>query len=151
MYMSIAISVHILALIIWIGGMFFAHSSLRPASQEILEPPLRLKLWQATFQRFFLWVWIAIALILASGFWMFLLYPSPPFFIHLMTGIGSLMMLIFFHIYFAPYQRLKKAVISENWSDGAKALGQIRTMVGINLSLGIITTIIATAGKYFIS
>jgi len=150
MYMSIAISLHTLALIVWIGGMFFAHSSLRPASIKILEPPLRLRLWQATFQRFFMWVWIAIILIFASGLWMFFQFPSPPLFVHIMTGIGSLMMLIFFHIYFAPYQRLKKSVKNENWAEGAKALGQIRTLVGINLTLGIITTIIATAGKYFL-
>ena len=150
MYMAIAISIHVLALIVWVGGMFFAHSSLRLASVEILEPPLRLKLWQATFKRFFMWVWIAVILILASGFWMFFQYPSPPLFIHFMTGIGSLMAVIFFYIYFVPYQRLKKAVQTEKWQEGAQAQGQIRTLVGINLSLGIITTIIATAGKYFI-
>lgn len=150
MYMSIAITLHVLALIIWIGGMFFAHSSLRPASIDILEPPLRLRLWQATFQRFFMWVWIAIVVILVSGFWMFFQFPKPPLFIHIMTGIGSLMMLIYGHIYFVPYQRLKKAVISESWPEGAKALGQIRTLVGVNLSLGIITTIVATAGKFFL-
>ena len=151
MIMSLAISIHTLAIIIWVGGMFFAHSSLRPATIEILEPPLRLRLWQATFQRFFMWVWIAIILILISGFWMFFQFPTPPLFIHIMTGIGSLMMLIFFYIYFIPYQHLKKAVKNESWSDGAKALGQIRTLVGTNLILGIITTIIATAGKYFLA
>lgn len=150
MYMSIAITLHVLALIIWVGGMFFAHSSLRPASIDILEPPLRLKLWQATFQRFFMWVWIAIIVIFASGFWMFFQFPKPPLFIHIMTGIGSLMMLIYGHIYFSPYRRLKKAVNSENWPEGAKALGQIRTLVGVNLTLGIITTVVATAGKFFI-
>ena len=146
--MSIAITVHVLALIIWIGGMFFAHTSLRPASIEILEPPLRLRLWQATFQRFFMWVWVAIILLFISGFWMFFQFPTPLIFIHIMTGIGSLMMLIFFHIYFAPYQRLTKAVKSESWAEGAKALSQIRTLVGINLTLGIITTVVATAGKH---
>ena len=115
-----------------------------------VEPPLRLKLWQATFQRFFMWVWVAILLILLSGFWMFFQFPAPPLFIHIMTGIGSLMVLIFFHIYFAPYQRLKKSVINENWPEGAKALGQIRTLVGLNLSLGLITTVVATAGKFFL-
>ena len=148
--MSIAITIHVLALIVWVGGMFFAHSSLRPASIETLEPPLRLRLWQATFHHFFIWVWIAIILLFISGFWMFFQFPNPPLFIHIMTGIGSLMMLVFFHIYFAPYQRLTKAVKSENWSEGAKALGQIRTLVGINLTLGMVATIVATAGKYFL-
>lgn len=150
MFMSIAIMVHILAVVVWIGGMFFAHSSLRPAAVQALEPPQRLRLWTMTFEKFFVWVWISIALLLASGFWMFFQFPKPPLFIHLMTGIGSLMMLIFFHLYFAPYKRLKIAVSNENWPEGAKALGQIRTIVGINLILGIITIVIATAGKYYL-
>ena len=150
MIISIATTIHVLAVIIWVGGMFFAHSSLRPASIEILEPPLRLRLWQATFQRFFKWVWLAILLILASGFWMFFLYPTPPLFIHFMTGIGSLMMLIYVYIFFFPYKNLKQAVINENWKEGANALAKIRMMVGTNLILGIVTTVIAIAGKYYL-
>ena len=61
------------------------------------------------------------------------------------------MMLIFMHVFFAPYNRLKKAVAEQRWPDGGNALGQIRTMVGINTIIGIITIIVATAGKFFIT
>ncbi|KAG1694742.1 Bifunctional purine biosynthesis protein PurH [Nymphon striatum] len=53
MFMSIALSLHVLAVVIWVGGMFFAHQALRPAAVSTLEPPLRLQLWVATFKRFF--------------------------------------------------------------------------------------------------
>ncbi|MCK5813449.1 MAG: CopD family protein [Cocleimonas sp.] len=148
--LSVALSVHILGIIVWVGGMFFAHQALRPAIVEVLEPPQRLSLWVATFKRFFLWVWISIVLVLVSGLWMLSLYPQIPVFMHIMLGLGVIMMLIFLHVFFAPYKKLKQAVAEERWVDGAKALGQIRLLVGINLSIGLVTTIVATAGKFYL-
>ena len=147
--LPIALSVHVLGIIVWVGGMFFAHQALRPAIVEVLEPPQRLALWVATFKRFFLWVWISIILVLVSGLWMFSLYPEPPIFMHIMLGLGIIMMLIFLHVFFAPYKKLKQAVKEERWKDGAKSLGQIRLLVGINLSIGLVTAIVAMAGKYY--
>jgi uncharacterized membrane protein len=148
--LPIALSVHVLGIIIWVGGMFFAHQALRPAIAEVLKPPQRLSLWVATFKRFFVWVWIAIVLVLVSGLWMISLYPQIPIFMHIMLGLGIIMMLIFLHVFFAPYKKLKQAVAEERWADGAKALAQIRTLVGINLSIGLITTVVAMAGKFYL-
>jgi len=151
MFMSIALSLHVLAIVVWVGGMFFAHQALRPAAVDTLEPPLRLQLWVATFKRFFPWVWLCIVLVLATGLWMMMQFPKAPIFVHAMLGLGIVMMLIFMHVFFAPYNRLKKAVAEQRWPDGGNALGQIRTMVGINTVIGIITIIVATAGKFFIT
>jgi uncharacterized membrane protein len=148
--LPLALSVHLLSIIVWVGGMFFAHQALRPAIVEVLDPPQRLSLWVATFKYFFLWVWIAIVLVLVSGLWMLSLYPKIPVFMHIMSGLGIIMMLLFLHVFFAPYQKLKKAVSEHRWVDGAKALAQIRVLVGINLSLGLITAIVAMAGKFYL-
>lgn len=150
MLMSIALALHVLAFTVWVGGMFFAHQVLRPAAVSTLEPPLRLQLWRANFARFFPWVWLCVGLTLVSGLWMMFQFPKPPIFIHVMMGLGIIMMMIFMHVFFAPYKRLKKAVASENWENGGKALAQIRMLIGINLSIGLITIVIATAGKFFI-
>lgn len=148
--LPLALSVHILGIIVWVGGMFFAHQALRPAIAEVLEPPQRLSLWVATFKHFFLWVWIAIILVLISGLWMLSLQSKLPVFMQIMSGLGVIMMLLFLHVFFAPYQKLKKAVSEQRWADGAKALAQIRVLVGINLSLGLITAIVAMAGKFYL-
>jgi uncharacterized membrane protein len=68
--MEIARLLHVLGVVIWVGGMFFAYVTLRPAAAALLEPPQRLPLWQATLSRFFTWVWVAIGLILVSSIWM---------------------------------------------------------------------------------
>ena len=148
--MSIAITLHILAIVIWVGGMFFAHQVMRPAAVSTLEPPQRLQLWVAGFKRFFPWVWLCIVTVLATGLWMYLQFPQPRVFMHIMLGLGIVMMLIFFHVFFAPYNKLKKAVAEERWKDGGAALNQIRMLVGINTLVGIATIVIATAGKYFL-
>lgn len=151
--MSLAIALHVLSVVVWVGGMFFAHQALRPAAVEVLEPPLRLPLWVATFKRFFPWVWLAVGLILVSGYWMIFKFGgfgNLPIYIHVMNGLGLIMMAIFMHVFFAPYKRLKRAVNDQDWPAGAKQLATIRLMVGINTILGLLTIAIATGGRYLI-
>lgn len=152
--MSIALALHVLAITVWVGGMFFAYMILRPIAANQLQPPQRLPLWQGVFSRFFPWVWAAIALVLASGYWM-LFGPyggmkNAPVFIHIMHTLGLVMMAIFLHVFFAPYKRLTQHVQQSNWQEAGKALNQIRFLVGLNLSIGLITIVIGAAGKYWL-
>ena len=57
--MSIALMLHILAVVIWVGGMFFAYALLRPVLSEV-DPPQRLMIWANTFKKFFPWIWMCI-------------------------------------------------------------------------------------------
>jgi uncharacterized membrane protein len=152
--MGIAVLLHVLSVVVWVGGMFFAYMALRPVAAGQLEPPQRLRLWVGVFARFFPWVWAAVALILATGLWMvFAVFggigPSG-LYIDLMLGSGIVMALIFFHVFFAPFRRLKRAVAAEDWSAGGKALGQIRMLIGTNLVLGLITVAIASGGRFLL-
>jgi uncharacterized membrane protein len=148
--LPIAVALHVLSVVVWVGGMFFAYVALRPVAATLLQPQQRLPLWSGTFGRFFPWVWLSIILLLVTGYgMMFGVYggmKAPPY-IHLMMGIGLIMMFIFMHVFFAPYRRLKLAVAAQNWKDGGRRLGQIRMLVGLNLSLGLIVVAIATLGS----
>jgi len=150
--MSLAITLHVLAAVIWVGGMFFAWMILRPVAVELLEPPQRLTLWYRTFQRFFPWVWAAVIVLLATGLWMlFAVFGGmggAGVHIHLMLVIGLVMMAIFLHIWFVPFPRLGRAVADEDWPRGGKQLGQIRRLIGINVILGLVTVAIASGGRY---
>ena len=107
------------------------------------------------FERFFPWVWAAVPLILGTGLWLiqarFGGMGDSPTFVHIMYGLGVVMMLIFMHVFFAPYGRLKKAVQAEDWPSGGKALGQIRMLVGINTLIGLITIAVASGGRYLLT
>jgi uncharacterized membrane protein len=152
--MAIAITLHLLAAIIWVGGMFFAYLALRPVAASLLEPPLRLPLWSQVFAKFFPWVWISVVILLATGVWMVLSYfggfGKTGLYIHLMAGLGILMMLLFMHVFFVPYRRLNKALIENNYPEAGKRLAQIRVIIAINLTLGLIVSVVGSAGKYFL-
>jgi uncharacterized membrane protein len=140
--MNIALLLHVLSAVIWVGGMFFAYMVLRPVAASQLEPPVRLRLWVGVFGKFFPWVWASILVILVTGFWIISLYGGfkglPPH-INVMMASGIIMMMIFMHVFFAPYKKLRRAVDAEDWPAGGKQLGLIRTMVGINTLIGIFT------------
>ena len=144
--MAFALLLHILAAVVWVGGMFVAYMAVRPAVVEVLEPPQRLKLWTGIFTRFFRWVWAAVALILGSGFFMIGQMGAMPRSVMIMAAVGIVMSMIFMHVYFAPFGRLKRAVAAEDWKAGGAALNQIRILVGVNLGLGLINVIVAVLG-----
>ena len=149
--MLLAKMVHILAAVVWVGGMFFAYMALRPAAANLLEPPQRLSLWDGVFTKFFLWVWISIASILLTGYYMLMAhfggFAGAGTYIHIMHGLGLVMVMMFMHVYFAPYRRLKRLVAESNFPEAGKNLNSIRKLVAINLTIGIITVVIAVAAK----
>ncbi len=150
--MGIAVLLHVMGVVIWVGGMFFAYMALRPVAAEQLEPPSRLRLWTGVFGKFFPWVWISVTVILVTGIWIILSilggFANVGMYVHLMFGLGLVMMLIFMHVFFAPYKRLKAAVAAEDWPAGGKALSQIRMLVGTNTVIGFITIAVASGGRY---
>ena len=159
--MGIAILLHVLAATVWVGGMFFALVCLRPASAD-LEASVRVKLWAGALSRFFGWVWMAVAVLLATGFWMTYQTTSigedAPFMehlkvagehVHIMMGLGILMMLMAAHVWFAPLKRLRRAVADSHWTEAGKNLNQIRIFITVNLALGLTVVAIASGGRYF--
>ena len=145
--MTIALFLHVISDVIWVGGMFFAYLCVRPAAVESLEPPQRLRLWTGIFRRFFPWVWGAVVLILLTGFAMMGQLAAVPVYVIVMALLGVVMSMIFMHVYFAPFARLKRAVAAEDWKAGGAALNQIRILVGVNLVLGLVNIAVAMLGR----
>ena len=144
-------TVHVLSIIVWIGGMVFAHFFLRPALAQI-EPPVRLRLMHDVLGRFFHAVLIAALLTLASGVWMLGRVAKQvvqsgggfemPLSWTIMATLGVVMVAIFMHIRFALYKRLSRAVAAAEWAAGGAAMAQIRTWVSINLGLGVLVLLV---------
>jgi len=148
----IVITLHLLAALIWVGGMFFAYIAMRPAAQ-FLEPAMQLTLWSNTFKHFFPWVWLSILSILVSGFWMIAVsggMGGVGSHVHVMLLLGIIMMLMFMHVFFAPYKKLSRSVKSKDWETGTRALAQIRFLIFINLTIGLFVTFIGSAGQYYL-
>ena len=150
--MILLLAAHILGALFWVGGMAFAYTMLRPAAAP-LEGPVRLTLWRDVFKRFLPWVAVSIVALLVSGYAMlFMVYGGfarAPLFIHIMQGLGILMMLIYLHLYFAPWRRLQKLVRDADWQNAGKQLAMIRKLVAINLALGVVTVLIGSTGRFW--
>jgi len=138
---SLLVLFHVLATVIWVGGMFFAHQCLRPAAITTLEPPLRLALWRGVFGRFFPWVWVSVIVLLLSGHLMIGQMggmAAVPTHVHIMLSIGYLMAALYAYLYFVPFAAMKRAVMAGEWPAAGAALNRIRMLVGTNLTLGLI-------------
>ncbi len=144
-------TLHVLSLIVWIGGMVFAHFFLRPAVAT-LEPPLRLRLMHDVLGRFFKAVLVASLLTLVSGVWMLGRVAKQvvqsggnfqmPLAWTVMAVLGVLMVAIFMHIRFALYKRLGRAVEASDTASGGAAMAQIRRWVTVNLGLGVLIVVV---------
>ena len=145
-------TLHVLSIVLWIGGMLFAHLFLRPAVAQ-LDPPVRLRLMHDVLGRFFKAVLVASLLTLVSGFWMLGRVAKQvvqsggsfemPLSWSVMAVLGVVMVANFMHIRFALYKRLGRAVAASDWSAGGVAMAKIRTWVSINLGLGVIVLLVA--------
>ncbi len=141
-------SLHVLAALVWVGGMFFAWLILRPAAVAALQGPDRLRLWVEVFQRFFVWVWVAIAVLAISGIGMLHLrfagFDAAPRYVQVMMGGAIAMIALFIRVQSLLLPELRKAVQAQDWPTGAVVLGKIRRLVGINLLLGIAVVLVAS-------
>lgn len=151
-YMPVAIAGHLLAAVVWVGGMFFAYMALRPAAAKVLETSQQLQLWRKTLIHFFVWVWLCIIALPATGYWIIFVHyggmTRAGLHVHIMQVLGIIMILIFLHIFFAPFARLRKAIKHEDFEAASECFKQMRKLIRINLSLGIIVVVVTGALRH---
>ena len=151
--MALSLAIHVLFAVIWVGGMFFAYVCLRPVAAQQLEPPQRLRLWVGVFRRFFPVVWLAWPLVVATGYGMVAKLGgmgAVPLFVHVMNGLGLVMVAIFLYVFFLPWKALSAAVGEERWPDGATALARIRQAVAVNTLIGLVVVMVASGGRFLV-
>lgn len=144
-------TVHVLSVIVWVGGMFFTHFILRPAVVE-LNLETRLRLMQGVLRRFFSVVLAVSLLSLASGVWMLGRVAKQsvqagagfnmPLAWTIMAVLGVVMVAMFFHIRFALFKRFNRFVSATEWETADLALTKIRGWVFINFLLGVVIVVV---------
>jgi uncharacterized membrane protein len=149
-------AVHLLAVIAWVGGMFFMLMCLRPAVHEVLEAPPRVRLMHATLRRFLRIVGLAVLAILVSGAAMIFmawrdraaagLAFNMPLDWYAMVALFFAMLAVFLHVRFPLFARVTRAMAAQAWPDAGAALSAIRWEVAINLVLGIFIVVIVRLG-----
>jgi uncharacterized membrane protein len=140
---------HLLSAIAWIGGMFFAYFCLRPAAAEVLQPPQRLPLWVATFERFLPATAVAVTLIAVSGVGLFVPvgFEAAPWGWHVMLALGLVMMVVFLYVWLSVFPDLREHAAASAWPAAGQALNRIRQLVALNLALGMLVVLAAVSGR----
>ena len=149
-------AIHLLAVIAWVGGMFFTLMCLRPAVHEVLDAPTRVRLMQATLRRFLRIVGIAAFAVLVSGAAMIALVWrdraaaglafNMPLDWYAMVVLFFAMLAVFLHVRLALFPRVGRAMTAEAWPTAGAALGAIRWEVAINLVIGIFIVVMVRLG-----
>lgn len=145
-------TVHVLSIVVWIGGMVFAQFFLRPGTAQ-LEAPVRLRLMYDVLGRFFKTVLFASLLTLATGVWMLGRVAKQvvqsggnfemPWTWGVMAGLGLVMVAMFLYIRFTLFKRLGQAMALSEWGAGLAALARIQTWVSVSLALGVVVLLAA--------
>jgi len=155
MLYAILKTLHLLSIIIWIGGMVFAHFFLRPAIASF-EPAVRVRVMHAVLARFFSAVLAAATVALVTGVWMIGrmakqavqsgAHFTMPLEWMIMAALGLVMMVIFGYIRFALFVRLGRASSAADWPSAAAVLAKIRVWVVVNLTLGVLIILVTLLG-----
>lgn len=152
MLFPVVSTLHTLAAVVWVGGMFFAHMALRPALLAE-EPATRLGVWVRVFPRFFAWVWLAVVLLPATGYAMVFVdfgsFEAAGYHVTVMHGLNWVMIALYVFLFFKPYQALKAAVADGDFPTGAKHMNSIRRIVTTNLGLGTLVIIAGVSGRFW--
>ena len=137
---------HLIAGIVWMGGMTFMLFALRPAAIIEMEAQPRAILMGQVWKRFYAMVLASIVVLFATGTHLYTATfratrlatgdGGVPLGWNIMLVLGLVMMLIFGHIYFAGFKKYKRSVAAGDWPLAAKAASLIHTMTLINFSLG---------------
>ena len=86
--LKLALFLHIIAAIFWIGGMLFLTLVVAPFLKSIPDPREKSKIYQFVGKTYRFWGWVAIILLLVTGpIILYYLYAIPPGEIH--TAIAS--------------------------------------------------------------
>ncbi|MGZ8259516.1 MAG: CopD family protein [Caldimonas sp.] len=146
---------HLLAVIVWVGGMAFVLFCLRPAA-HVLETTARVTLMHAAMRRFLAVVVVAVAVIFVSGGAMVAIAWSTsaraglalnmPLNWYTMIAVFFVMLAVFVHIRNVLFARLDAAVREKRWADGAAALAAMRWELSINLVLGAFVSVFVRLG-----
>ena len=132
MYRSM-LFLHVFFAMVWVGGMVFSLLFLHPAVKGLLSEEVRAKFAQRVLGRFFLGVWLSIAVLFLTGMWMW--HSARPDFsnnslFHIKLFLFTIMVLNLTYIHL--------------WLLRRKLFSPIPNFVGINLILGVLVTLIIT-------
>jgi uncharacterized membrane protein len=148
--MRILLALHLLAAVLWVGGMAFAVLVLRP-SLAPLEPAQRLVVMEGVLTRFLPLVGAAVVVLVGSGIALLVPYGglrAAPGGVHAMIGLGVIMIVVYAYILLALHPRLRVHVRAGDWPAAGATAERMRRLIVANLVLGVLAIAAAAAARF---
>lgn len=151
-YFILARAIHVIGVVLWIGGVAFVTLVLVPSLKEVIDAEQRLTLFEKLERRFALQARFVTVITGVSGFYMLHFmnawerYQSPQFWwMHLMTFIWAIFTIILFVL--EPLV-LHKWFMMQAKKDGDKAFKILHRLHKVLLSLSLLAIFGATMGSH---
>lgn len=149
--MTVVFPLHILAIIVFLGGLFFATVVFQPLARG-LDSETASSLWQPMLSRFFAWGWVSLLLILATGISLVFLkfggYSGTPMIHRANMAIGIPAIALFVYVFFGPWQQYRRTTLRRDWTAAHKAITRLQVVMRIILVLGLVAAVVSAAGRY---
>ncbi|GAN60770.1 membrane protein [Acetobacter cibinongensis] len=144
---SLVLALHILCIVVWIGGAVYATAILRP-SLSLLDNTQRNSVHLQTLGRFFKMLTHVIPTALITG-WLLILHEGGfahvPWTTNAMQGLGVIMALLFVRIVSGPYQKARRAIRPQ-----PATFDSIRSQILIIVAMGVLAVLVAAMGHPFV-
>lgn len=147
-----ALALHMLASVLWMGGLFFALVVLRPALDGLSEDERR-RLWGRLLPRAFAVAWICVVILLVTGYGV--LYfgyeglAGAGTHVRIMEWLGLVMFLMFGWMYFRPFRQFMQALAEDDRQRQAVEMVRLKGANGLILALGLIVLALAATGNFW--
>jgi len=152
MSIAIALTLHLIAINVWVGGTFFVVVVMSRVIAT-LEPYQQLIIWRKTLARFSTLVWLAIVVLLITGSWMiYRIYGglgNAPLYVLIMALLALLMMTVFIITFFVPYRHFKQAIQAQDIETCQRKLETVRLLGKVNMAIGLCVVIIIGIGPHY--
>ena len=153
MSIAIALTLHLIAINVWVGGTFFVVVVMSRVIAT-LEPYQQLIIWRKTLARFSTLVWLAMVVLLTTGSWMiYRIYGglgNAPLYVLIMALLALLMMTVFIITFFVPYRHFKQAIQKQDIDTSQLKLETVRLLGKVNMAIGLCVVIIIGIGPHYL-
>ncbi|ANA14046.1 hypothetical protein [Acetobacter oryzifermentans] len=143
---SLVLTLHLVSIILWIGGGAYAVIILRP-SLRLLDATQRNSVHLQTLARFFKVLTHVIPTALITG-WLLIIheggFANAPWTTNLMQLLGVIMAVLFVMMYTGPYQKARRSIRPQ-----PSVFDSIRSRVLLIVALGVLAVLSACLGHPF--
>ncbi|MCG0994239.1 hypothetical protein LHT11_03355 [Acetobacter indonesiensis] len=144
---SLILALHIISIVVWIGGAAYATIILRP-SLSLLDATQRNSVHLQTLGRFFRMLMHVIPTVLITG-WLMIIHEGgfahAPWTTNVMQLLGLIMAGLFVRVQMGPYQKARRAIRPQ-----PATFDSIRNQILVIVALGLLTILVAALGHPFL-